>query len=254
MGLAISAYAFHGRPRQDIPILPPGHEGTGQEGMIHQLGDGKNVYISVFQGELEEFILLYCYGNLDCLEHRAPYLRELARMTGVTIIGFDYPGCGASPGFPTEEGLYETAHDVVTWMKETYPSHTKLILFGRSIGCSIATQLASTMEVYGIVLESPFLSVMTYALRTHYHPLCCLDLYYTNAQRARETAHLWGKLLIIHGKEDTLVPVWHSEEMERICKEVNPETHILYLAGRGHNNITVSDIFITFCNVFIDPS
>jgi fermentation-respiration switch protein FrsA (DUF1100 family) len=80
----------------------------------------------------------------------------------------------------------------------------------------------------------------------------CLDVYYTNHARARATASTWGKITVIHGKEDKVVPFWHGEEMARICAEQNGDTHTIFLAGRGHNDIMVNDICFTIGSLYLD--
>ena len=75
---------------------------------------------------------------------------ELFHSLGLNCLAFDYRGYGDSSGRPTEAGTYldaQAAYDWLTGAKGIPPE--QIILFGRSLGGSIAAHLAGRVQAAG---------------------------------------------------------------------------------------------------------
>ena len=104
------------------------------------------------------FTVLMCHGNGGNLMHLLDSL-ELFHNLGLNCLAFDYRGYGNSGGRPTEAGTYldaQAAYDWLTGAKGIPPE--QIILFGRSLGGSIAAHLAGRVQAAGLVIESAFTS------------------------------------------------------------------------------------------------
>lgn len=108
------------------------------------------------------FWVLFMHGNAAnfSVPARQAWARAL-RAQGVGLVMFDYRGYGASADGPLHEaGLYRDARSVYDWMqRERGIEADRIILFGHSLGTGVATELATTVEAAGLVLEGAFTSI-----------------------------------------------------------------------------------------------
>ena len=112
--------------------------------------------------------VLFCHGNGGNIGYYLDTIGILHEM-GVNSFIFDYRGYGLSEGAPSEEGMYADAYAAYQWLicqKHCEPN--TIVVFGRSLGGSIAAQLASTAPVRGLWLESAFTSYADMA--AHHYP------------------------------------------------------------------------------------
>jgi alpha/beta superfamily hydrolase len=75
------------------------------------------------------------------------------------VLIFDYRGYGQSTGKPTEKGTYRDADAAWQYLVEQRnisPEH--IILFGRSLGASIAAELTTRQAAAGVILSNCGLS------------------------------------------------------------------------------------------------
>ena len=109
----------------------------------------------------------------------------------------------------------------------------RVVLFGRSLGCAVAAEMALRHDVYAVVLESPFTSISSMAGRAYpFLPglgLLTGNMYDTLDKAARIDA----PVMVLHGDSDEIVPF----EMGREVFEAAPEPKRFYaIQGAGHND------------------
>ena len=108
-------------------------------------------------------ILLYFHGNAGNIYHRIPTLIQLQKF-GVNVIGVSYRGYGKSEGSPSEDGVYLDGMAALKYITETLGfSEKNIIIFGRSIGTTVAINTAENRELGGVVLVTPLTSVTTHS-------------------------------------------------------------------------------------------
>jgi pimeloyl-ACP methyl ester carboxylesterase len=106
-----------------------------------------------------KFTILFAHANAEDLGSIADHLNTLAEVLCVNVCGFDYTGYGHASGTPSEQDCYADIAAALAWLAEVQnalPKH--VILYGRSIGSGPVCELASKVEVAGVVLQSAFLS------------------------------------------------------------------------------------------------
>jgi len=102
--------------------------------------------------------VLFCHGNGGNMMHRLDSINILNNL-GLNCFIFDYRGYGHSQGKPSEEGTYLDVEAAYKWLtKDKKVPTNKIIVFGRSLGGSIAAYLASKFEVSALIIESTFTS------------------------------------------------------------------------------------------------
>lgn len=79
----------------------------------------------------------------------------------------DYRGYGLSQGTPAEAGLYRDGLAIYDAARERGFPPERIVLHGESLGCAVAVEVALARPSFGVVLETPFLSVPALA-RKHY--------------------------------------------------------------------------------------
>jgi pimeloyl-ACP methyl ester carboxylesterase len=90
--------------------------------------------------------IVYFHGNAGNLGLRLPLYEELYFRLGCNVIAFDYRGYGDSTGKPNEEGLQLDALALRKYIHNElreFIDPSTIFLFGRSLGGSVATWLAS---------------------------------------------------------------------------------------------------------------
>lgn len=103
----------------------------------------------------------------------------------------------------------------------------RIVLHGRSLGGAVAAQVAATKPCAALVMESTFTSVASMAWTIGAPPFLVRHPFRTD----RVLPTLGTPVLLMHGKEDTIVPPSHSRRLKELC----PGAMLVELAG-GHND------------------
>ncbi len=192
------------------------------------LGSGDAQIAAVYlPNPAAQYTLLFSHGNAEDVGDDLPMLDEF-RKAGFAVFAYDYRGYGASTGTSSEKSLYEdvdVAYRYVTGSLNVPPD--RVISFGRSLGCAAAIHLASTRRVGGLIVEAPFLSAFRVLTRVRLLPWDKFD----NAAKIRR---VHCPVLVIHGRNDEVVPWWHGE---RIYSLANEPKRFLWVDGAGHNDV-----------------
>lgn len=181
--------------------------------------------------------VLFFHGNGENLAtmHMAGLFDELARMR-VAWMAVDYPGYGRSSGTPSEEGVRASAEAAVAWMGEHHPDRP-LVLCGWSLGAAAALGAAARHpgEVRGLIALSPWTTLPDVArlLFPAFVVQGLLREAYDSLAAAREVR---APALIIHGEQDTLIPVEHGKTIaEALGARWVP------VPRTGHNDLLARD-------------
>ncbi len=178
-------------------------------------------------------VLLWCHGNAGNISHRLPNLSELYKR-GISVMIFDYRGYGKSSGAPSEEGLYKdalAAYEFVITQKTVDPK--RLVLFGRSLGTSVAGEIARQRSAAGLILEGAFPSIQSMA-NHHYLGLPASWFVDSTFNLEEKLSHISLPLLVIHGENDTIVPLKYGKQVFERARQ--PKSW--YSVPRaGHNNV-----------------
>lgn len=184
--------------------------------------------------------LLYLHGNGGNIGHRVDIIR-IFHSLGFSVLIFDYRGYGRSTGKPSEEGTYRDA--LAAWNHLTQERRIPaqhIVLFGESLGGSIAAWLAERHPPRALVIYAAFTSVRDMAKTLYpFLPTGLIARYRYDTRAALARVH--SPLLILHSTEDEIIPYSHAQELLAIA----PEPKKLVPLRGGHNDaIFVSgDIF-----------
>ncbi len=156
--------------------------------------------------------LLYFHGNGGNIGHRVEII-EMFHHLGLNVLIADYRGYGNSTGQPSEEGTARDAEAAWRHLVETrrLPAE-EIILYGESLGGAVAARLAQRHTPRALVLYAAFTSIPDMARHYYpYLPTALLARYRYDTRAA--LAALRCPLLILHSREDEIVPYRHGEEL-----------------------------------------
>jgi fermentation-respiration switch protein FrsA (DUF1100 family) len=220
-------------PYKDTDSWQPPPPGLTVEDVWVETPDGTHIHGWYFPKEGATGALLYCHGNAGNLSHRGPAVPELMNVLGESVLLFDYPGYGKSAGKPSEAGCYAAGDAVYDWLTQTkkVPGE-QIILFGKSLGGGIATDLAVRRPHRALVLVKAFTSIPDMA-QSQFPFLPARWLVRNKFDNLEKIARCPKPVAVAAGDCDTLIPWWMGEKLYAAA----PEPKWFYrMAGCGHND------------------
>nr|WP_210263624.1 alpha/beta hydrolase [Rhizobium sp. SEMIA 4085] len=200
------------------------------ENVYIQTPDGEVLHGLYSQGESDKPCVLLFFGNGDLVDNYGFVARALAAR-GVGMLAISYRGYPGSTGSPSEEGLLTDGIAAFDWL--SVRSTSKIIVLGRSLGTGVAVDTAGQRPAFGVILVSPYLSVVSVA-QMHY-PLFPVALLIKDPFRSDlKIAKVRQPKLFIHGRRDESIPLSSGEALYRIAPE--PKQMLIY-DDSGHNDI-----------------
>ena len=184
--------------------------------------------------------ILFFHGNAGNISHRFEKL-DILHGLGVDVFIIDYRGYGRSEGTPTEDGTYRDARAAYEYLTKTRNRGPRtLVVYGESLGSAVAAELASKVDVGGLVLEEAFTSVADVGQRMFpFLPVrwCVRNRYDTLSKMPRIRA----PVLIFHSRDDEFFDLRHAQ---RLFEAANDPKQLVELRGR-HN-----DAFLTSAEAY----
>ena len=103
--------------------------------------------------------ILFLHGNAGSLENRIHKINHFENME-INFLIIAWRGFSGNKGNPTEEGLYEDAKAAINWLGRQGIPSKNIIIYGESLGTGVATEISQHNNFAGLVLESPFTSMI----------------------------------------------------------------------------------------------
>ena len=193
--------------------------------------------------------VLFCHGNAGNISHRLDSIRIFNDL-GLSVLIFDYRGYGQSTGRPTEKGTYKDADAAWQYLVEqrgTQPEN--IILFGRSLGASIAADLATRQPAAGVILESAFTSVPDIATQLYpWLPVRWLSRYQYN--NLKKMADIHSPVLIVHSRNDEIIPYSNGKRLYTVANE--PKLFLELRGGHNDGFMVSGDSYIRGLKTFLN--
>ena len=148
--------------------------------------------------------LVFFHGNAGDLKNRI-YKLNLIKDFDINFLIVAYRGFSGNKGKPTEEGLYEDAKYTLEWLGKQKINDDKIIIYGESLGTAISVEIAQNKKFAGIILESPFTSMVD-AGKHYYFYLPVSLLLKDRYETLDKLKNIKIPILVMHGKKDKIVP------------------------------------------------
>lgn len=196
-----------------------------------------------------KYTLLFLHGNGGNIGHRLEKLRLILRAYNqLNILIIDYRGYGRSQGHPSERGIYldaQAAYDYLLSQRNINPE--EIILYGESLGTTVAIDLASKSKVKALILEGGFSSGQDMAKILY--PFLPGFLFTGKFDSLRKITKTSVDKLFIHGIDDQVVPFSLGK---KLYQAATGNKQLVELSG-GHNSIFMDsqDKYLSSITTFI---
>ena len=193
--------------------------------------------------------ILYFHGNAGSLENRIHKINHFKDMN-INFILLAWRGFSGNKGKPTEQGLYEDARSAVKWLINQGVTEENIIIYGESLGTGVATEIAQNKNFAGVILESPFTSMID--LGKKYYPIFPVKLLLKDKYESeKKIKNLKSPILVIHGKKDKIVPFYMGKKIFDMAN--NPKFNYFtemddHMMNYDENLINEIDLFIRTLN------
>jgi len=220
-------------PRKDFTFCPKNAFDLSVE-----VGEGASIFCRFYMGHHEWPWILFFHGNGEVVcdyDEVSPFFHQ----KGLNLVVADYRGYGVSSGIPTLTDLAQDAHIIFKKVREELSRRNlrkDLWVMGRSLGSISALELAYHYqeEMKGLIIESGFPSVVR--IMTHLGiPAYGMGLEKIDQECLERIKKISLPSLIIHGKEDQLVPPENGKDIYQHLG--TKEKELLIIPSATHNDI-----------------
>ncbi len=179
----------------------------------------------------DKWVIIF-HGNAGNACDRT-YLFDLLKDTKSNIAILEYPGYGNDSNKPSQSIILEHAFKLVRHIREMDSRALPIYLLGESLGTGVATFVASTSEVSGLILISAYTSISDVA--QHHYPW--LPVKYLIKHSFNAT--LWANktqapVILFHGINDNIIPI---EFARRQLINFHGQKKLIEISNSGHNDI-----------------
>lgn len=176
-------------------------------------------------------VIFYCHGNSSNLSrwgHLHRYFDEL----GYDLFIWDYRGFGKSKGVRTEENFHKDAKVLYDFIASHY-SARQIVVFGRSMGCGIASKLAAENPCRLLILETPFYSIRN--LFKTYYPFLPTTLFTFKYKFKNQESLPFVEcpVHVFHGTKDVVIPLRCAARLKPLLED--PSRFYIIQDGKHKN-------------------
>ena len=189
--------------------------------------NGEVIYTRYYVNPRAEFTILYCHGNNEDIGSNIKQMQRF-RKKGFSVLTFDYRGYGLSAGKSSVENTYRDSRAVYDYLvNQLAVDPAKIIVMGRSLGGGVAVELASDKPVGGLILQSTFVTINRVLTGN------MLRMPFEKYNNIRKITEVNCPVLVIHGKDDKLVRIWHGK---KLFAAANEPKFYLWVDGTDHED------------------
>lgn len=227
-------------------------EGVRQQDVFFKAKNGNQLHAWYFyQPRLPKTILI-AHGNTGNLSDLHILISLLLR-TGCSVFVFDYQGYGRSKGSPSVRRICDDALASYDYLvNQMSISSQDIVVYGESMGASVAAQASTKRHCAAIILQSGFSSLRRAGKEAnvllHIYPTWLFPYPFLDTLSILKRPH--APLLILHGEQDSEIPIAHADELYTDALE--PKT-LIRLRHTAHAEIAEPDwdLFVQSTSEFL---
>lgn len=197
--------------------------------------DGARLNALHFKTENPKGVILYFHGNAGELSRWGIVVQKFVELD-YDVLVMDYRGYGKSTGKRSEKALYHDAQLFYDYLLKSYPEE-KIVVYGRSLGTTFATYVASKNNPKQLFLEAPFFNLPEVASeRFPIYPVSWFLKYRFPTNKFLKNVSC--PIIVFHGTDDLVVDYENSVKLSKIASSGN--LRLISIPGGGHNNLVDS--------------
>ena len=199
-----------------------------------------------YNKNIEKFkTILFFHGNAGSLEDRTYKLNHFKDLN-VNFLIIAWRGFSGNAGKPNEVGLYNDAAGAIKWLKLKGITEKNIILYGESLGTGVAIEVAQNKNYAGIILESPYTSMVNVG-KKHYPLFPVRFLLKDKFESFKKIKKVSIPVLVIHGKVDKIIPFAMGKKMYELANEPK----FFYFQDYGDHMIDYDEKLLSALKKFI---
>lgn len=214
--------------------------------------DGEKLQSFLFKhaDDTERPLIIYFHGNAGNLYHRFGYAQKLFEMDhDVLLVG--YRGYGKSTGKPNEKGIYMDGEATANYaINELGYKEKEIVIFGRSLGTTVAIHIAQNREFKNVILVTPLTSgkEMATAMGLGFVKFIAGSSF----NSIDKINNINSDILIIHGDRDELIPYAMGK---KLMDTFQGSKQLITVKKGGHNDLQDidPDLYWNSIKIFIQP-
>jgi pimeloyl-ACP methyl ester carboxylesterase len=176
-------------------------------------------------------VVLYFHGNKKNVSWYSKFSPHFTN-NNYEVWMIDYPGFGKSTGVFSEPLLYDWALTLYKLARATYPPDS-IIIYGKSMGTGIASQLASIRDCRQLILETPYYDMPS--IIGNYLPVYPVDrMIHYKFPTWRYLQQVTAPVTIIQGTSDWIIPYRNASRLKPFLKQNDA---FLTVPGGSHNDL-----------------
>jgi len=161
--------------------------------------------------------IVYFHGNAGTLDNRIHKLNHFKDIN-VNFLIIAWRGFSGNKGKPTENGLYIDGKSAVDWVMKKGVKEENIVLYGESLGTGIASEIAQNKNFAGVILETPFTSMVDAA--KNFYPFIPIGLLLKDRyENKKKVININIPIMIMHGERDNIVPFSMGKKIFEIANE-----------------------------------
>lgn len=207
----------------------------GAEDVNFTTADGVRLHGWYFTSKSQsEITVIYFHGNGGNISN-LDWLAQRLADRNLNVLLFDYRGYGQSEGSCAGEAeLYLDGDAAVAFVvQQRHAKPKRIVLYGQSLGTTVAADLASRGSYGAVIIESGLSSassVASVALPWLPRPLHVLAR--NRFDSAQKMAQVTTPVLIAHGDPDPVIP---TDEGRKLFAAASGPKELLIVPGAGHS-------------------
>lgn len=205
---------------------------------VYQRGEGEaQLHGLHFPVPNAKGVILYFHGNAGSVRRWGEITRYFTQK-GYAVIVMDYRNYGKSGNSSAQrhdpqQDLYTDSEVWYAFAKANYPE-SQIHVYGRSLGTTFATYVASKNNPKNLTLETPFYSIEDEA-KSRFSWLPIKRLLKYKMPTYQYINDVSCPITIFHGTEDEVVKYAHGEKLYQAIRSENKE--FISVPEGGHNNL-----------------
>lgn len=210
-------------------ISPPSN--LGVEEVWFKTNDGEKLHAWWLENKKDSKTVIFFHGNAGNISDRVSQVQIFKKLK-LNCLMVDYRGYGKSSGkIKKEKDIY--LDSLAAWdyvIKEKGVQAKDIIIWGRSLGGAVAIDLAQEKDVFAVIAESTFYSVVDMAKKQYWFLPAGLITKYKFLSNDK-VKNIKAPIMIVHSRDDEIVPFEQGERL--FDKAIEPKV-FLEISG-GHN-------------------
>ncbi|MCG6937838.1 MAG: alpha/beta hydrolase [Gammaproteobacteria bacterium] len=193
--------------------------------------------------------LIFFHGNAGNISHRLDSIAIFHRLE-LNVLIIDYRGYGQSEGKVTEKGTYRDAEAAWHYLTRNRGiSNERIVIFGRSLGASVASWLASKHTPAALIVESGFTSIPSMGQRLYpFLPVRWLSHFKYDTRSY--VSNISCPVLVAHSRDDEIIP--YDEGREIFAAAAEPKQFLEMSGGHNDGYIVSGEAYINGLKTFIN--